>query len=638
MGLRRLAIVPLLLLGALLFLSPPAFGRAGGGQHYSAPSRSSSGGGSRSSGGSYSGGSWSSPSGGGGFYVPMGGGRPMSRGDFSFLVTVIIIVLIVVLVVYMINNRTQQNSWQETSFEVQRLDEQRLRPAEDVENALAALKQDDPAFSEDAFFERTKKVFLDIQEAWFQRNLDTVRLYMSDGLYRRFTTLLSLMQLENQRNGLADAVVLSARLMEVTRTNAFDCLTVRIHASMRDVDVPASDSDEQARRKAKASGVEDFTELWTFVRRRDAKTKSEYDTSQGKCPNCGAPFTGGAANKCEYCGSIINSGNYDWVLCEITQPSEYLPHDRSAAGVDALLARDPDAAAEVLQDRGLLLFWKWLECWAFADARRLQKLALPEAVAGFESEIGDMKKRGQAFVVKVPAVGGTRIAAVELDDGGFDRAHVEIRWSAVTGVGRISSSANPQSFRSIVTMVRASDARTDRGVGLSNERCGNCGAPLSNSDSTKCDYCGHDLASATKEWQLSSVVPIEQWRRPSTASRPRTQAFATSGERRRLMSVLVAVAKADGIIEPRELRLLRDCALRWHIAWSEVQAMLDGQIEDAFGTLQPKSPDEARSFLEQMVAAARVDGTIDRRERALILEAAEHLGVSKATVEELLRS
>ena len=74
---------------------------------------------------------------------------------------------------------------------------------------------------------------------------------------------------------------------------------------------------------------------------------------------------------------------------------------------------DPDAAAELLQDRGLLLFWKWLEAWAFGDVQRLLKLATTKAVEGFGADIDRMKQRGDTFVVKLPAVGGTRIAAVE---------------------------------------------------------------------------------------------------------------------------------------------------------------------------------------------------------------------------------
>jgi predicted lipid-binding transport protein (Tim44 family) len=535
-----------------------------------------------------------------------------------------------ILVGYFIYAGSRNRGSVATPREIRNLDEQRMTPSRDVNDSLADLQRSDPSFDADAFFERTRKVFLEIQEAWFLRNLDPVRQYMSDGVYRRFTTLLALMQLQNQRNGLADAQVLSARLLDVTRTAAYDCLTVRMHASLRDVDVPATDTDEQARKKARAASAEEFTELWTFVRRRDAKTKPGWDTSQGKCPSCGAPFAGGAANKCEYCNAIVNSGNYDWVLSEITQPSEYLPHEDTAPGLDGLQAHDPDAAPELLQDRGLLLFWKWLEAWAFADSRRLQKLATRAAITELQAGIAAMAEKKQSFLVHDPAVGGTRVAAVETG-GAQDRAHIEIRWSAILGAARA-----PRPYRSILTMVRGAAAKTDRGVGLSNERCGSCGAPLSNSDSTKCDFCGHELSEATLEWQFEALVPYEMWQRPLLAPRRTNAAFATSSERLRLLRVMVAIVKADGVVEPQELRLLRDCALRWHIPWPTVEQLLSEPVDETFADLVPQSPAQAPAFVEQLVEAARVDGRIDRRERQLIERAAAKLGLDSGAVDELL--
>ena len=32
------------------------------------------------------------------------------------------------------------------------------------------------------------------------------------------------------------------------------------------------------------------------------------------CPNCGAPTQVTIAGKCDYCGSIITTGEHDWVL------------------------------------------------------------------------------------------------------------------------------------------------------------------------------------------------------------------------------------------------------------------------------------------------------------------------------------
>ena len=57
----------------------------------------------------------------------------------------------------------------------------------------------------------------------------------------------------------------------------------------------------------------------TFMRSVGSLTKDAKDKEKGLvCPNCGAPLTGTSFGKCEYCGSIVTTGAYDWVLSAFT--------------------------------------------------------------------------------------------------------------------------------------------------------------------------------------------------------------------------------------------------------------------------------------------------------------------------------
>jgi len=615
----RLAIPTLLL---MLFPAWNAFARAGGGEHF------------QSGGDSGPGGGWD------------GGGGDI--GDLIRLVYLLVrlhiaypramlVVWIVAILLFWLYSRSTPRATTKAAY--QRIERRRMVPSENLSAAIAALHTRDPGFDPAAFLARTEKAFLDIQEAWFRRRLDAVRHLMSDGTYRRFTTLLGLMQDEGRRDALADCRVVSRRILELEHTDAFDIVSVRIDASMRDTDVPAGTDDEAARARARAARAEEFTELWTFARRPGVQSRTGYDLGQGQCPNCGAPFEGGAANTCTYCKAIVNSGNYDWVLTEITQPSEYLPRRRLPAGLDALYAKDPDAAPEILEDRALLLFWKWLEARASGRPQVLRKLA---TARGFEAVSGLNASR--RLRVRTPAVGGADVIAVETGADGFDRVHVDLRWSA--SISHDSSGAPVQPRRHVLVMVRAADAKTDRGAGLSTERCGNCNAPLTDSDSTSCDYCGHDLAGASREWQFEELVPREHWRRPSEVAAPSQRplraeadlhAFYTPAERQRLLLLLAALARADGEVSGAERRMLRAHATRWQVPWGPVEAVLRGtRSGDPFAPLPPQSPEAAEQLVATLVAMARVDGRVDRRERFVILAAAKHLNVSPETVGRLL--
>ena len=56
----------------------------------------------------------------------------------------------------------------------------------------------------------------------------------------------------------------------------------------------------------------------TFERTKGKLTAESTDELDVKnCPNCGAPLNMTSAGKCEYCGSVVTTGNHDWVLSNL---------------------------------------------------------------------------------------------------------------------------------------------------------------------------------------------------------------------------------------------------------------------------------------------------------------------------------
>ena len=71
-------------------------------------------------------------------------------------------------------------------------------------------------------------------------------------------------------------------------------------------------------------GAEEFSEVWSFIRRKDHKGNGDIYHSLS-CPKCGGDLTNKlqANARCAYCGVYLNSGEFDWVLSEITQVADY---------------------------------------------------------------------------------------------------------------------------------------------------------------------------------------------------------------------------------------------------------------------------------------------------------------------------
>ena len=56
----------------------------------------------------------------------------------------------------------------------------------------------------------------------------------------------------------------------------------------------------------------------TFIRKTGVKTKPGMEPFNiTNCPNCGAEAKITSAGQCEYCGSVITTGEFNWVLSDL---------------------------------------------------------------------------------------------------------------------------------------------------------------------------------------------------------------------------------------------------------------------------------------------------------------------------------
>lgn len=58
--------------------------------------------------------------------------------------------------------------------------------------------------------------------------------------------------------------------------------------------------------------------LMTYMRKKGVKTDVNTGTKANVCPHCGAPLDSiSSAGQCNYCGCIVTSGEFNWVLAEM---------------------------------------------------------------------------------------------------------------------------------------------------------------------------------------------------------------------------------------------------------------------------------------------------------------------------------
>lgn len=466
-------LVALLLAFVVVVFAGSAAARPGGGQSYR-----SSGGGSRSSSSSSSwGGSRSSSSTyyGGSTGYSSSSGSGSSSDDGSGVAVVILIVIIIVIIYYARKKKAapeRANVQVDTNVRAQ---------------ALGKLQKIEPGFDEKAFEARATATMQQVNDAWQRGAMGPARRLISDGVYVRFRTQLELLKAQGLRNVMADARVVSATILDAETDALWDTVHVRMVGEARDADVPVGKSEEEAKKLAAGRDKNRYEEVWSFVRRRGHKAKDGKGALTGDCPNCGAPMPISDVVKCSHCNALVNSGEHDWVLAEITQPEEFSPYDSSSEpdGLAELRQKDPSVSRQELEDRASVLFWKWIEAQALGKREKLERFCL---VAG--------KPEVAHVLYQQVAVGSAEVTQL-YDEGGSDLCEVEIVWSAGTNGGE------PVNRTYHLTMGRAESARSKRG--LSSLDCPNCGGPLAESDAPKCSYCGEALVGGKHEWALASI-------------------------------------------------------------------------------------------------------------------------------------
>lgn len=311
-------VLTLALLAALALFSGEALGRAGGGDGFQPPSPPPSGGGDWDGGGDW------------------GDGWGDGEGLLYLLYFVIIseflpwqakIFLLATIVVF-----GGVMSWRKKKRRSAQADASPPRsgapaasyapppPAPDPGPGLAALKAHDPGFSEQGFEDMASTAFFRIQEGWAKKDLSIARPFVSPSLLQRFQTQINEMNGQGVTNRVERLVIGSLDIVEAANDGGHDYVTVKVAAAAADYYV-----DKEGRVVAGSTDPKPFTEFWTFLRSDKVKTQKGEEIASRHCPNCGAPISLNAVGKCDYCDSDITSGEFSWVLAEITQPSVWRP-------------------------------------------------------------------------------------------------------------------------------------------------------------------------------------------------------------------------------------------------------------------------------------------------------------------------
>src|SRR5258706_7367363 len=303
-----------------------------------------------------------------------------------------------------------------------------------------------------------------------------------------------------------------------------------------------------------------FAELWPSLPRRGAKTNADPAKPgliEGNCPNCGGAIELNQNANCQYCGAILRSGKYDWVLAEITKECKWQPsQQRALPAIDALIQQDPGFTLQALEDRASVIFWRLATADRIANTKPLTKAALPDFLERYQSDLtarkgpkGERIWQGDRAVGSVDTLGiilastntpgqsagsaSAQNAAPESSpQNSYDRALLEIRWSGTRftadSQGKIQRHEQSSVSHLLLVLARNPNAQTDTDKAISSAHCPTCGAPEGGGASGVCEFCGATLNDGRQSWALQDATTLNSPRGVELLSEMRRNAPAAA--------------------------------------------------------------------------------------------------------------
>ena len=223
-----------------------------------------------------------------------------------------IIIFIIVVANTMYVKSKQKDNWQMPKQQFHQTQNYAYKSEEAVEKEVKAV---DELFNKEEFLSWSRDLFIKLQEAWTARDWSTIRVFETNELFEQHHKQLQDYIDRKQINKMERICVKSAQLADFKQTGDKDILTVILKSRMVDYII-----DEETGKVLKGDKVTDrhSTYKLEFIRKTGVKTKpGSNQINTTNCPNCGAPTQITSSGKCEYCGSVITTGEHSWALANL---------------------------------------------------------------------------------------------------------------------------------------------------------------------------------------------------------------------------------------------------------------------------------------------------------------------------------
>ncbi len=385
------------------------------------------------------------------------------------------------------------------------------------------LRRFDPNFSEIIFTDFCYALYGRVHEArgHGKSTLDLLSPYLSEA------ARASLLQLNPPNLKAVEGIIIGA--MQVIDVRGLNTPTVGIS-----IEFDANHTEFTPREGDPRGEMSYYVrERWELERKRDVLSLPPEQATALHCPRCGAPLQKDTVGACAFCGTKIDSGEFQWYVRSIITLSReakgpLLTSDVPEVGTNyptitqpnfpavraAFEQNDPSFNWADFQARARLIFNELQEAWSSLKWERARPHETDNLFQMHRYWIEAYKRqrlRNALDQCQITAMQPVKIKADAFYNAITLRIFAQGYDYTVDANGRVvcGSNRNLRRWSEYWTFIRNSKAKP--APARADLNCPNCGAPLKVNATGICEFCGGKITSGEFDWVLSKIEQDESY-------------------------------------------------------------------------------------------------------------------------------
>ncbi|MGI9067427.1 MAG: TIM44-like domain-containing protein [Pyrinomonadaceae bacterium] len=274
-------------------------------------------------------------------------------------------------------------------------------------------------------------------------------------------------------------------------------------------------------------------ERWELERRRDVLSPPPAQATALHCPRCGAPLQKDTVGACAFCGTRVDSGEFQWYVRSITLLSRESKGPLLTSNVPEMGTDYPSVIQPNLQNnrtefeknnpsfswghfqaRARLIFDELQAAWSTLAWERARPHETDNLFQMHQYWIDAYKRQHLRNVLDQCSV--TAMQPVKITEDAFYNS-ITLRigargydYTVDSSGGIVSGSKNHlRSWSEYWTFIRNRHAKP--AAARADLNCPNCGAPLKVNTAGICEFCGGKITSGEFDWVLSKIEQDESY-------------------------------------------------------------------------------------------------------------------------------